>query len=248
VSADALFYSIMVLDIEAFGKRVNPRKGDLREIMYELVQEVVGAAGLRWEELGISDTGDGLLLIVPPDTSPALLAGAMLHELDARLQGVNPPGGLRLRVSLHLGLAHQDARGWYGEAVDFAFRLVETQQLRDVLTAAEGARTVFITSEEVYQAVVRHGYKLIDPAKFGPIRFIPKHQQEVRAWVYVPGRPFPPGLPEVSDQASDRAAPAPPAAETATPTVQNQNTATVVKGDQVGVKQITVNNPGSVRL
>ncbi len=98
-------------------------------------------------------------------------------------------------MALHQGLVQPDARGWSGDAVNTTFRLVNADPLRQVLTEAISARMVFVVSDEIYQNVVRHGHRTIDPAAYLPMTFRAKHDRVIKAWVMVPGYPAPPGCP-----------------------------------------------------
>jgi class 3 adenylate cyclase len=263
MAEDATYFSIMVLDVEGFSKRANPPKGALRADMYEVARAAAADAALPWDEFATNDTGDGALVVIPPTVPAARVAGPMLKALSDRLaertRGAGAANPLRLRVALHHGLVHRDGHGWFGDAVDFTFRLVEAQPLRDALTAAEGADVVFIVSDEVYGGVIRHGYRLIDPAAYAPVRFDAKQLKGIKAWVNVPSLPYPPGLPPFTPDPPEPGGPGRPGGPTARPSQpaatvpgiplpHNHNEAQVVHGDQVGVKNITVNGPMTGRL
>ncbi|MFG3587892.1 hypothetical protein [Streptomyces sp. NPDC047990] len=248
---------IMALDIENFSQRRDPVQRHVRAAMYRVLDSAMGRAGLRDEYILSEDRGDGVLMLVDPAVSPLLIVGPFVRELDTELgeyaQGSNPEHALRLRLTLHQGLATRDGRGWSGDAVNTTCRLVDAQPLRDVLAAAPSARMVFAVSDEVHHSVIRHGHRGIDPAAYLPSRFVTKHGEEIGLWATVPGRAAPPGL----SSAQPVPAPVPPGSDTNPASGSGRAAdrptavqwAETVQGDQVaGDKNVTVHTNGSVRL
>ncbi|WP_369183879.1 hypothetical protein [Streptomyces sp. Y1] len=217
----AVHHWIVVLDIEAFSTRPDPVQRSLRDAMYQVLREAVAQAGLPADAVATEDRGDGVLILVQPQVSPVLLAGALIRALDDGLaekaRMFSPAHALRLRVALHQGLVSRDADGWSGDAVNWTFRLVDAAPLRAVLARARRANLAFIVSDEVYRGVVRHEYRTVDPAAYLPADFEVKHGLPARGWITVPGYPAPPGLdagPESSqaDEPAGEPQPAAPAA------------------------------------
>ncbi|MEU1782641.1 hypothetical protein ABZ545_24615 [Streptomyces abikoensis] len=212
----ATTYSIVVLDIENFSARTNPIQRSLRSAMYEVVDEAVARTlreheGTRTHEgIRTEDRGDGILMLVPAAVSPVLLAGDFVRALDDELKAkadiFSEAHAMRLRVALHQGLAAPDQRGFSGDAVNFACRLVDAQPVRDVLKAAARARMAFIVSDEIYQGVVRHGYLAIDAAAYQRMSLVIKTGRQVTGWVTVPGYPSPPRLPGEPESADGQEA------------------------------------------
>ncbi|MFJ8888383.1 hypothetical protein ACIRJR_33970 [Streptomyces sp. NPDC102402] len=202
---------IVVLDIENFSSRPDPIQRSLRAGMYEVLREALLLAGLPTEDVVTEDRGDGVLMIVPANVSPIVLAGPFVRALDEELRQkadvYSVAHAMRFRVALHQGLAARDREGWSGDAVNTACRLVDAAPLREVLAAASSSRMVFVVSDEIYRAVVRHGHRLIDPAAYLPMPFRTKHGELIRSWVTVPGSPAPPGLPATSPERDGQARP-----------------------------------------
>ncbi|MCC9310933.1 hypothetical protein LN042_28340 [Kitasatospora sp. RB6PN24] len=196
--AEALHHWIVVVDIEGFSSRPNPIQASLRAALYQVVEESLDRAGVPAEGVVSEDRGDGVLLLVPAGVSPVLLVGPLIRALDDGLRQKaavhSAAHALRLRVSLHQGLAGQDDRGWSGDAVNTAFRLVDADPVKAALAAATGANLVFVVSQEVYQGVVRHAYQSVDAAAYLPVRLTVKHGVVLDAWITVPGYPAPPGV------------------------------------------------------
>ncbi|RKT17546.1 hypothetical protein BX285_1923 [Streptomyces sp. 1114.5] len=255
----AVHHWIVVLDIEGFSTRPNPVQRSLRQAMYEVLRDALAEAGLPDGAVATEDRGDGVLVLVQPQVSPVLLAGALVRALDdclaEKARIFNEAHALRLRVALHQGLVSRDADGWSGDAVNWTFRLVDAAPLREVLARAGRANLAFIVSDEVYQAVVRHEYRTVDPAAYLPVGFEAKHGIPARGWITVPGYPAPPGLDGGSGPgtglgpgpAAAPAAPAPAPGSGGAPTGGVVFHAGVVHGDQVaGDKNVhhAPNSPG----
>ncbi|MER5890040.1 hypothetical protein ABT160_39975 [Streptomyces sp. NPDC001941] len=247
---------VMVLDIEDFSSRTDPVQRSLRTAMYDVLREALERAGLAGERIDVEDRGDGVLMIVPGTVPPVDLAGKFVRALDDELRQkavvFSAEHAMRFRVALHQGLASRDGRGWSGDAVNTACRLVDAPPLRQVLVAADGARMVFVVSAEIHRAVVRHGHRAVDPAAYLPMPFTTKHGETIDSWVTVPGYPAPPGLgpaagPRAAGPGPGGAAPAPTGAAAPPPgrgglsigTVQNGNVVGNVEGDFVAGDKVT---------
>jgi hypothetical protein len=246
----------LVLAIEGFDAHTFASQASLRR---ELLALVVSAArepdGLRWDDFQVDDQSDGTLILILPAFSPVVkLAGPFIATLNQRLAGNAPEAAalppMRLRVALHLGLAERDGPGWSGEGVDLARCLVRAGPAGAALRAAHRAHLAFIVSDDTHDSVIRHEYRLIDPAAYAAVRFDAGQGTAVTGWITVPGYPSPPGIepdrsagqPGPAESSAGPAAgrPAPnPAARLVSQHVD------VVHGDNIGIQ---INNPGSVRL
>ncbi|MFE9821976.1 hypothetical protein ACFYSH_07335 [Streptomyces sp. NPDC005791] len=202
MSGEATHCWIVVLDIENFSSRSDPIQRSLRAGMYEVLRAALLTAGLSDDDVVTEDRGDGVLMIVSATVSPIVLAGPFVRALDEELRQkadvYSLAHAMRFRVAMHQGLAARDGEGWSGDAVNTACRLVDAGPLREVLAAASSSRMVFVVSDEIYRAVVRHGHRSVDPAAYLPMPFRTKHGELIESWVTVPGSPAPPGLPAAS--------------------------------------------------
>ncbi|MDF9814788.1 hypothetical protein [Streptomyces sp. SPB162] len=217
MTSEALHYWILVLDLESFSTRSDPIQRSMRDAMYKVVESAFAQAGIDRAVVVAEDRGDGILMLVPPTISPVRLAGPLVRALDDGLremaQVFSSAHSLRMRLALHQGLAAKDRHGWSGDAVNMACRLVDAQPLRDVLDAAESAHLAFIVSGQVYDGVVRHAHRGIDPAAYLPLQFTTKHGEVVEGWITVPGFSAPPGLPPRPQAAAEpKSAPLSPSA------------------------------------
>jgi hypothetical protein len=188
--ADPVYRSIVVLDLEESTKRTNPVKGELRRVMYDLLDrslKAVAVTGNRLEPL--SDRGDGILaLIKPHDEVPktALLGqfipllSTLLTEYNARAP--QPPLRMRLRVVIHAGEVHMDSRGCYGEAIDIAVRLLDAPRVKKALKQA-AAPLVLVISDNIHSGIVRQGY--MGAGTYFPL-WVPVGEKRHRGWVRIP--------------------------------------------------------------
>jgi hypothetical protein len=204
------FQAIMIVDIEGFGRRTHPVQRDLRAAMYQVVRTALTDASLDPDRIHQEDRGDAILMI-DPDAQVLKLAGRFLRSLDDALREkarmTSDEARMRLRVALHHGLSEHDGAGWISPAINKTSRLVDVPALKDALAASAEAHLAFIVSDEVYDGVIRHDYRSIDSSAFGRVVFDAKELRDEPAWIYVPGRSYPPGLPAAADEPAPEPAP-----------------------------------------
>lgn len=202
-------HSILAIDVEGFG---DPHRDDgaqlaVRAVLYRLVEEAIAASGVRWDNCVHKDSGDGMIVLVPPDVSKVLLLDPLVGCLSAGLAQHNRTVPLahrfRLRLALDAGEVTIDDNGLSGTDLVRACRMLDAAELRTALRHASGDLAV-IVSEGVYDGIVRHGYRSIDPAQYHPISTQVK-KTRLRAWIHLPGTAQPP----VIDKAPDRSTEAP---------------------------------------
>ncbi len=189
------YYTILVVDIEGFGKRRNPVQALLREWLYRVLHEAIAAAGIDLAGAPEpADRGDGVFWLLPASTSKVTLTGPFIAALRAGLEAHErvsaPEAHMRLRVALHAGEVSRDLHGWVGEDLNTACRLVDLQSLRDALSQATNSPVAVAVSDAWYRSIVRHDYPGIDSANYYPMPFRAKEINET-AWLTVPGCPGP---------------------------------------------------------
>jgi len=168
---DPLYRLIVAVDLEGSTMRTNPVKGELRRIMYDLLARALRGAGIDPKHLEhLTDRGDGVLVLVRPhdDVPKTLLLGRLVPLLTALLAEHNaeaddPALRLRLRVVVHAGEIHDDRKGFYGDDLDVAFRLLDSPTVKRALRQAPVSPLVLVVSEEIFTGIVRHGYVDDDP-------------------------------------------------------------------------------------
>lgn len=178
--------TVIVADVERFGRLTNPEQLAAREHLYTLWGQAFERAGVPLGWCGQEDRGDGVLIVAPATVpKPALIDAlgrvaevAALPRPDGR-----PP--LRLRVAAHAGDIHHDGRGFVGADVNHAFRLAGSPLLH---LALERTRTncAVLVSDGLYQGTVRHGYGGLDPRQFHPAAIAVK-ETRTTGWLWIPG-------------------------------------------------------------
>ena len=116
-----------------------------------MVVEALGIAGIDDHYCDpFTDRGDGVLVLLrPADEIPkpfllSRLMPALASLLAAHNSGISPaeqPRMLRLRAVIHAGEVHYDGKGFFGEDLDVAFRLLDAPRFKAHLrsgTASSG--------------------------------------------------------------------------------------------------------------
>jgi hypothetical protein len=193
--------SMMLVDVEKFGDpaRTNADQLQVRRGMYGALKTAFSVARIPWERCEVGDRGDGALILVPADVSknrlvtrlPELLVAA-IEEHNAHCQ---PQARIRLRMALHAGEVHRDEHGPTSDSLNFAFRLLDSDQARKAL-ASSAAILVLIISEWFHQNVVRHD-RAANPDAYRQVGFATK-ETLARAWIRRLGDPT-----EVTEAASN---------------------------------------------
>lgn len=183
--------TIMAVDIEASTARTNVAKAEIRQAMYDLLEQTLDIAGIiQGHRDDMIDRGDGVLLLVHPvDQAPKtlLLNPVMpkLSELLTRYQTSRSGRQLRMRAVLHAGEVHYDKRGVFGEALDIAFRLLDAPEVKKKLLETT-APLVLVASDDIYRTVIRQGYAGIDDRAFEPLVRVSVAGRQHCGWVHVP--------------------------------------------------------------
>lgn len=190
--SDSLHRSILVVDIEGYSLpvRTNSIRGRLRGNLYRLLGQASNGLGIAaGQHDPPMDQGDGVLLLFHPQVPKNRLLHPLIADLADRLARYNLDAGereqLRLRVVLHAGELLSDEHGYFGEDLDDAFGLVNSDTLRGWL-AQTTSPLVLLVTEPIYRGVVRHGLAGIDAATYRPVDVRVK-RTELHAWVHVPG-------------------------------------------------------------
>jgi class 3 adenylate cyclase len=190
--------SIVAIDIErsTSPERTNPIREELREEAYRLLGTAMRTAGIADGHCDpLADRGDGVLaLIHPADEVPkTLLLNPLVPVLVTLLADRNASLGtaeryrreLRLRVVIHAGEIHYDGKGYFGEALDVAFRLLDAPRLKDRLRQVV-TPLVVVVSEDIYWSIVQHEYEGICGSAFEPLVRVTVAGRRRRGWVHVP--------------------------------------------------------------
>lgn len=198
--------SIVAVDVEGSTKRTNPERGEVRRILYALLDQALDETGINPRHLEpMIDRGDGVLILIRPhdDVPKTVLIGVLIPGLTALLDEHNttvadPALKLRLRAVLHAGEVHDDGRGFYGEDLDLAFRLLDAPKAKRALRDTPAAPVMLVVSEEIFRGIVRHRY--VDGGTYEPLVKVRMAGRYYRGWVHFP-RPAGLERPTVARQA-----------------------------------------------
>jgi hypothetical protein len=205
--AGPLHRLIVAVDVEGSTKRNNAAKGELRRYLYELLEQALKVAGITARHLEQhTDRGDGVLILIRPhdDVPKTVLLGQLIPMLVALLVEHNaavaqPTLHLRLRAVVHAGEIHDDGKGFYGEDLDVAFRLLDAPTVKRALREAVASPLVLVISEEIFSGIVRHGY--VDEGRYERCVHVQVAERRRRGRVHIPV-PADYGGPPVSRRAS----------------------------------------------
>jgi hypothetical protein len=200
--------SLFVCDIASFGdlSRTDLHRHKIRTALYDGLRRSFDDTGVPYAACYHEDRGDGALVAVPPMVDTTVLLTSLVQRLRAAVRQHNDvsvrTAQMQLRLAVHTGIVHSDAEGLVGTAVNYAFRILEAPQLKQVLRRT-GAELALITSERVYDDVIRHGLGLVNPADYDQVELEVKETRTC-AWITVPGRsapvrPVPPAPPTIVD-------------------------------------------------
>ena len=201
--AGPMYRSIVAVDLEGSTTRTNPVKGELRRVMYDLLERSLDAVPITANHLeSPTDRGDGVLLLIRPDDDVPKtvlldrlipLLAALLTEHNAAV--MKPALRMRLRAVVHAGEVHRDSRGFYGEAIDVAIRLLDSASLKRELRQSLSP-LVLVVSDEIHSGIVAHGY--LDSDSYRPLVRIRVAHKQHRGWVHIPEPGKPPALSALS--------------------------------------------------
>jgi hypothetical protein len=191
---------IFAVDIEGSTERTNLAKGKLRHSLYELLEQALELAGVAARHLEpFTDRGDSVLILIKPhdDVPKTLVLGRLIPILTTLLAEHNDSAGrpelrMRLRAVVHAGEIHEDDKGFYGDDLDAAFRLLEAQPLKKALKEAVDAPLILVVSEEIFNGIVQQGY--LDESSYRPLVRVRVGRRLRRGWAHIPD-PLVPGRP-----------------------------------------------------
>ncbi|WP_019055489.1 hypothetical protein [Streptomyces prunicolor] len=209
---DPVYRTILLFDIEQFGKRDNVEQAYLRRVLYDVVDATLLAADVDETSRLRADRGDSVMELIDTGVSVPTLTKTLLTETPALLHSKNrliaDSTRMRLRIVLSAGyVAIDELGGWVGRDLNHAVRLLNSDPLRDALKD-RGEDCVLCTSDGVYDGVVRNGPLGVRPEDFHRITVETKEGPTV-AWVH--GTPRAPGSSTGASALPDAAGGLPPA-------------------------------------
>jgi tetratricopeptide (TPR) repeat protein len=201
-------WSVVAFDVEGFS---DPHRDDaaqtaVRARVYELVREAFDSAGVPWADCTHEDRGDGAIVLVPAEISKVLLLDPLPGHLSAALTDHNRDAPLaeriRLRLAVHAGEISVDQHGLSGIDLIEACRMLDADELRGALRHSPVPLAV-IVSGTVYDGIVRHRHRTIDPSTYHPVTIEVK-RTKLPAWIHLPGTRTPPVITQPDSRQSPR--------------------------------------------
>ncbi|MCD0452395.1 hypothetical protein LO762_24860 [Actinocorallia sp. API 0066] len=186
---------LFACDVVSYGdaRRTDDVQEYVRAGLYRALEASFGHAGIPYQGVYMEDRGDGTIAAVPPEYDPALLVTAFFDRLRAELKRYNRLASevaqIRLRMSVHPGVAKFDGRGLVGTDANHLCRLLDALSFKTAM-ADTGATLGLIVSERFHTDVVRRDSGVIDPDEYRPLRVAVKETDCV-GWVRLPPPPAP---------------------------------------------------------
>jgi hypothetical protein len=184
-SHTALPATIMAIDVAGFNDpaRTDQQRMIAHQGMYRVLEAAAAEAEVPLARCRLRDSGDGALIILPPDIPKINLVDRLPPRIAAGLRRHNGDhsagAALRLRVALHAGEVRENSHGFVGEAVNFTFRILDAPKTKQALTTS-GADFVLVLSDWFYRSVVLND-PAAEPAQFEEIDIAVK-ETRTTAW------------------------------------------------------------------
>jgi hypothetical protein len=184
----AVHRTIVAVDVEGFGdrRRTNRNQVAVRDGLYRAMREAFRRAGISWDDRDHEDRGDGMFLLVGPETPKSLFVESLPSALVAALRDHNDAHPdterIRLRMALHAGEVHYDQHGATAASINMTFRLLDAAPVKQALADCPGVLAV-ITSSWFFEEVVRHS--AVDVAAYRAVPVTVK-ETSTTGWICLP--------------------------------------------------------------
>ncbi|GAA2107267.1 NYN domain-containing protein [Actinomadura alba] len=176
--------AIFACEIVSFARFQRDIQEYLSAVLHENLRRCFDASGVPLDNCHVEDRGDGVIIVPPSGTDPAILVHLLVDRLSGELRRHNAMASefakIRLRASMHIGEVVVDAHGIVGTAVNHTFRLLYAQRFKEMFNASH-AIVGLIVSAEMYETVIRDGEGL-EPGEYTPIEVMVK-ETSTTAWV-----------------------------------------------------------------
>ncbi|XVS62140.1 hypothetical protein ACQPYE_28245 [Actinosynnema sp. CA-299493] len=182
----SLHRSIVVVDIEGYGDpdRTTQHRMAARDGLRGVMTTACAESGVPWDSAEVGDTGDGLLLVFPPEVPKIVLVDVLPVRIAAAVRRHNavhaPEARFRLRMAVDAGELRRDGTGYVGQTMILAHRMLDAPAVKDALKKSTGT-VVLVVSEEIRESVVRQDPG-IDLDAFRPTPVEVK-ETSTRAWI-----------------------------------------------------------------
>jgi hypothetical protein len=190
--AAALHRTIMAVDIAGYNhpSRTVAHLRVVHEGLWGLLRTSFAETGIPWDVCFVENTGDGAMILLPPEIAKADLVAQLPERMLAELRRYNAVHAdnarIRLRLALNAGEVHQGSHGSVSPAISFTFRLLDAPAAKAAMKRT-GADLGIITSETFFEDVVKHD-PAADPASYRRILAETK-ETRAHAWLRLLGAP-----------------------------------------------------------
>jgi hypothetical protein len=160
----ALHRTIMAVDIAGYNNpsRTVAHLRVVHEGLWGLLRTTFAETGVPWDVCFVENTGDGAMILLPPQIAKADLVAQLPERMLAELRrynAVHAEGArIQLRLALNAGEVHEGSHGSVSPAISQTFRLLEAPEAK-AAQARTAADLALITSDTFFQDVVKN-----DPA------------------------------------------------------------------------------------
>lgn len=182
--------TLLCSDAAQYSTRNDVQQHELQQALVEVINEATAAGGFDRSTWGVQSTGDGELAVVPDDVRewtvidnfPGTLAVTLAKYNDGRCAETR----IRMRLAIHYGLVSPAARGFAGQGVVVASRMVNSDIARRSLAACPPADLVVLLSSSLYNDVVLQGHTRLSHKDLREVLVRNKTFKDP-AWLWVPG-------------------------------------------------------------
>jgi len=130
----------------------------VQEGVYQVLETAFKDCGIDYGACDMEDRGDGSLILIPADVSKSKLADLLPDRLVAALRRYNAihttTAQIRLRVGIHAGDIRRNVKGWIGDAVNLAARIMNADEVKAALAESDGL-VAWTVSDYFYNEVIR---------------------------------------------------------------------------------------------
>lgn len=240
------FRALLTVDAKDYSRNRDVALPGLHTEIRRAVELACERSGLgeAWRDTRVlQSTGDGVLAVLPYDSTALLIHPFPDHLQDALAQAARPLRAdglsLRLRVAVHVGLVDDEdpVTGGISTATTEVSRLLDCEPLRAALQESDPDITfaAMIVSAQAYELFVRGGHTGLQPGQLTPVRAkVKQFNQAAYLYVPVPSHREPSGDQPRADTVSGESQPASPDGEQAIRVSVRGNRSQNVIGSHVG--------------
>jgi len=161
VHSAALHRTIMAVDVVGYNHpmRTLAHQEAVHEGFNQIMRTAFADTGVPWDVCMVENTGDGAMILLPPEVAKADLVAELPERVHAGLRRYNtvhaPEAAVQLRLALHAGEVRQGSFGSVSQAISFTFRLLDAPEAKSAQKSS-GADLALIVSAVIYSDVVVH--------------------------------------------------------------------------------------------